>query len=443
MSLSPSTEPSDDTTTENQPLSIGHEINLFEKHVSSISDVLPGMVVALEMAAKSAQKDLHAFEKEHCVVVDGEGGHYVRISGDHVTKWRRLHKKVNQFDSSKELLPRSLLVSLVAQYDAFLGRLLKVCFIKKPELLHTSDKQVTFEVINQFESLDALREYMLEKEIETVLRKSHLDQLQVVERLCNVPLTKGLDFLPSFIEITERRNLFVHTDGVVSSQYMATCKANGVTLEPLIKEGRRLRVTPKYFSESCECIHEIGVKLGHVLWRKLFPNEREEADNHYLEYTFELLQAGKYKLVIRLLELACSVFSKQSAESEGLIFRINLAQAHKWNGDEGRCRRVLAETDWSAKEDKFKLAHAVLHDNWVEVDALMRRIGTSDAVGADAYRDWPLFRKLREQPIFAPTYLEIFGKPYEPPTATRERRGKKKKRHEGNGMPLDAPGADA
>jgi hypothetical protein len=109
-----------------------------------------------------------------------------------------------------------------------------------------------------------------------------------------------------------------------------------------------------------------------------------------------------------------------------LIFRINLAQAHKWNGDEGHCRRILAETDWSAKEDKFKLAHAVLHDNWSEVAALMRRIGTSDAVGKNAYRDWPLFRKLREQPIFATTYTEIFGAPYEPPTETRKRRRKRK-----------------
>lgn len=425
----PNTDPrkqEDDAHENTEPMSIGDEVNLFEKHVSSISDVLPGMVVALEMAAKSSLKDLRAFEREHCERVEGDGGHYIRISGDHIAQWRRLHKKMNQFDASKELLPRSLLVSLVSQYDAFLGRILRVCFLKKPELLHASDKQVSFETINQFHSLEALRDYMLEKEIETVLRKSHLDQLLWMERLFGVPLTKGLDSLPSFIEITERRNLFVHTDAVVSSQYIATCKSHGVTLDPALKEGKRLAVSPKYFADACDCIHEIGVKLGHVIWRKLFPQEREEADNHYLEYTFELLQARKYRLVARLLNLACAVFAKQSAESEGLIFRINLAQACKWDGDEEGCRRVLAETDWSAKEDKFKLAHAVLHDNWLEVVVLMRRIGTSDAVGKDAYRNWPLFRKLREQPFFATTYAEIFGTPYEPPSETRKRRRKRK-----------------
>jgi len=420
------TESADDTPSDDEPLSIGNEVDLFEKHVSSISDVLPGMIAALEMVAKTAHKELRTFENTHCDVFDDEGGRHVRISGDHIVRWRKLHKKANQFDASRELLPRSLLVSLVSQYDAFLGRLLKICFLKKPELLHASDKQVTFEIINQFQSLVALREYMLEKEIEAVLRKSHLDQLQWMERLFGVPLTKGLDALSSFIEITERRNLFVHTDGIVSSQYMAACKAHGASLDPAIKEGRRLRVTPKYFAESCECIHEIGVKLGHVVWRKLFPHEREDADNHYLEYTFELLQAGKYRLAARLLDLACSVFAKQSAESEGLIFRINLAQAHKWNGDEDRCRRTLAETDWSAKEDKFKLAHAVLHDNWAEVVVLMRRIGISDVVHKNAYRDWPLFRKLREQPVFATTFEEIFGTPFEPPTETRKRRRKRK-----------------
>jgi hypothetical protein len=376
--------------------------------------------------SKNRQKALDTYEKQCCEYITREDGIYVRVMADKFTKWRRLSRDRDRTSTARELLPRILLVSLVSQYDAFLGRLLKTIFLLKPELLNASDRQVPFEKINQFRTIEDLRGFILDKEIETVLRKSHLEQLVWMEKAFNVDLRKGLESLPSFIEVTERRNLFVHADGVASAQYLSTCQANGVSLEAGTCVGSQLEVPQAYFGEACICIHEIGVKLGHVVWRKLFPHEREDADNHYLEYTFELLQAGKHRLAARLLDLACSVFAKQSAESEGLIFRINLAQAHKWNGDEDRCRRVLAETDWSAKEDKFKLAHAVLHDNWTEVGALMRRIGSSDAVGRNAYRDWPLFRKLREQPIFATTYAEIFGAPYEPPTETRKRRRKRK-----------------
>jgi len=73
------------------------------------------------------------------------------------------------------LLPRSLLASLISQYDAYLGRILRVIFVKRPEILNSSDKKLAFATLNQFNSIESAREYVLEKEVEAILRSSHAD----------------------------------------------------------------------------------------------------------------------------------------------------------------------------------------------------------------------------------------------------------------------------
>ena len=392
--------------------SIGSEIELFAKHVDSIADVLLGMVMSLQAMSTSAKDKLNKFESEKCEVTLTDKGRSVMIPNDHYHQWRRLSKRNEHYLLSRKLLPRSLLVALISQYDAFLGRVLHTIFLRKPEILNGSDKKISFESLSQFSSIEDAREYILEKEVEAILRSSHADQFKWMERTFDLPLTKGLEIWPIFMEVTERRNLFVHTDGIVSSQYISVCKTYKSKVDEEVKEGDSLGVPQKYFEASYECIHELGVKLGHVLWRKLFPDERELEDEKLANHTYDLIDNGKYSLAIRLLDFACSEIKKFSNESNQLIMVVNRALAYKCINDEENCKKIMSAVDWSAKGDQFKLAHAVLLSEWQRAEQVMRRIGKVGPVSKSQYRDWPLFREWRKQELFLSTYAEIFGEEF-------------------------------
>lgn len=400
------------TTRKNAKASLGVEIDLFTKHIDAIGHVLIGMVFAVQEASKMAKNKLRNFERDECNVLEDDEGRTVNIPSTHFKEWKRLARKYEHFEVSRVLLPRSLLVSLISQYDAYLGRILRTIFIRKPEILNGSEKKFSFDMLSEFASIDAAREYLLEKEVETILRSSHAEQFKWMEKAFDVPLTKGLDNWPSFMEITERRNLFVHTDGVVSSQYMSVCNLHKCTLDESTKEGERLNVPQGYFSTAHKCIYEIGVKLGHVLWRKLFPEEREEADDNYNRLTYDLIDNGKFDLAIRLLDFGCNQFKKFSNESNQLIMTVNRAQAYKWNGQENICKNILKDIDWSAKGDQFRIANFALVDDWENAAKVMVRIGREGSVSVTDYRDWPLFSELRKQGIFLTTYEEIFGESF-------------------------------
>lgn len=388
---------------------IGSEIALFVKHVDSIGHVLIELVFALQEVSMRSRTELHAFEDKACKVAKDGDKRSVEVPNEHYREWRKLVERFEHFHLSRDLLPRSLLVSLVSQYDAFLGRLLRAIFLRKPELLNGSDRKITFETLQHFPSIETAREYILEKEVESILRSSHSDQFKWMEKAFALPLTKDLKSWATFVELTERRNLFVHTDGVVSSQYMAVCNSHGVQLTEGQKDGARLGVPQAYFKGAHDCIYEIGVKLAHVLWRKLFPDEREKADASLISTSYELIEGGRYPLAIRLLDFACDEMKSHANEFTKIALIVNRAQAYKWSGDQERCKKIMKAVDWSAKSDEFRLADAVLREDWPGAAKLVSRIGADGVVSALDYRDWPLFREFRKQDAFLDAYRSTFG----------------------------------
>jgi hypothetical protein len=220
-----------------------------------------------------------------------------------------------------------------------------------------------------------------------------------------------LPIWPAFIEITERRNLFVHTDGIVSRQYLESCAKHSCQLQDGIRIGKSLTITREYFNSAFQCIFEIGVKLGQVLWRKVVPDEIARADGNLIIVAYALIRDGRYQLARALLDFGTAL-KKHGAEHQRLRLVVNRAQTYKWMGEAQKCKEILDAEDWTAVDLKFKLAHAVLADDFATATAIARRIGTSDReLDKHSYREWPLFREFRKFAEFAAIFEAIFGEP--------------------------------
>lgn len=394
--------------------SLGTEIDSFISHVESIGDgFMLGLILATQQLREKNKAKLEAFEAEYCeVIVDDGNTRTVKVPNEHLREWKKLSRRVRNITLSLVNLPRSLLVSLISHYDAYLGRIIRTIYLRLPDLLNTSERKLTFEELTKFDTIDAVREFLIEKEVESVLRSSHIEQFKWMERIYGVVLTKDLKSWSTFIELTERRNLFVHTNGVISSQYLSVCKKNECTLDEHAQEGAQLGVPQEYFEKSIDCIYEIGIKLGHVLWRKIFPAERADADKHLIGTSYDLLVSERYRLASVVLDFTCIELKTHSNEVFRLMLIVNRALAYKWMGDERTARNAMKGIDWTAKSDEFKLANAVIHDDWAEAKRLMLRIGKSDAVSQQDYLHWPLFREWRKRDEFKEAYMEVFGQSF-------------------------------
>lgn len=338
----------------------------------------------------------------------GNGERSYRVGPAHFGKLRRLDRQLKSSAVAQSLLPGSLLVTLVSRYDAFLGRLIRTMVLTRPELLKSSERTLSLSTLLELGDFESAREYLIEKEIESVLRKGHDDHFAWLEAKLDMPLRKDLPSWPAFIELTERRNLLVHCDGVVSHQYLANCKEHSVPLGTC-SVGDKLGAPPAYYRSACDCILEMGVKLTHVVWRKLLPNDREPADDALNQTCFELLIHENYKLANELLRFANTILKKHASERHRLMFLVNWAQSCKWLGNEKECQSLLDKEDWSAKGPEFRLCVSVLREKYDETVAIMKQFGKDGPVKAEDYREWPIFRKARKESVFQTGYKDVFG----------------------------------
>jgi hypothetical protein len=387
-------------------------LSKFLNHIESLWTSLPVVLKTIEKAQQSSVAEHNEFLKNNCQFLEREN-HYL-VPAEHVRKNTQLRKAIDNSTAAIKIIKRNFLVSLISQFDTYTSELIKAIFKVRPEIINNSEKQLTFSELSKFNNIHDAQDYIIEKEIETVLRDSYLEQFKWFERKLNLQLRKDLPIWETFIEITQRRNLFVHNDGIVSSQYLSVCKEHNVKLDGKISIGTELKVGFKYFDRAFKCLFEIGVKLNQVIRRNLVPDEIEQSDHSFLNISFELIQNRQFDLAKVLYDFSDKYIKKYSTEDLRLRILLNRAQTYKWLEKDEDCIQIVKSVDWSATGDLFKLASNILLDKFEEAAQIMRNIGDNNkVVDKSCYKDWPIFKMFTRTEHFKNAYKEIYKTDFE------------------------------
>ncbi len=306
---------------------------------------------------------------------------------------------------ARRLLPQSLLVAMVSQHDAFMGRLIRWVFAARPDLRAKVKRSFDYGECSQAGSLKALLEKLVEDEIREVLHSSHTAQLNWLSDLLEVRLDSDPELLKRFREVVQRRHIYAHNAGVPTARYIEARRA----VEPdFVGAGLvELELDPETFNAAFFTLMEIAVKLWQTVWRKTRWDEEELAEEAVYKLGYNLLVFEEFHLAVCVLEFALSYkrFKNENVRRKNIV---NLAQAYKWLGDEQACQERLNE-DWSAVEDSFRLAVAVLNEDFSLAERLMLSVGKSGDIVEQAFLDWPLFRRFRDTDQFKRTFAQLYG----------------------------------
>jgi len=320
--------------------------------------------------------------------------------------------KIERLKSSElpQILETSLFLGLFSSFDAFIGDLLRAVFNLRPELFQSLNRTLEFSEILSADSIESLKLRILEDEIETLRRKSYSEQFASLTNRFSVKLT-SFERWPDFVEASQRRNLLTHCDGLVSEQYVLACKAAGVKESALPTVGSKIMLGRKYFISTCEMVAEVAVKSGQTLWRKTLPDQSEAADEHIRMVLYKALQARCWNRARIIGEFASSL--RNMSDQAQKIIVVNYSQALKRSGRRTEGIALANKVDWTASTNDFKLAHAVLTEDFGAAALLMHRIGKEgDLVKEHSYHTWPLFLEFRESSEFLTAYETIYGYPY-------------------------------
>jgi len=304
-------------------------------------------------------------------------------------------------------------MQMFSEFDAFTGALLKAIYIKNEDLLKGISREITLRELFDYQSIDDIKRSMLEKEIETFRRDSYIDQFSSLEKKFQIQLKK-FDEYPEFIELSQRRNIFVHNDGLVSDQYLSVCEREGWKFPKRPAAGDALNVEMEYFGRALRVMSKVGYMLAHTLWAKVYPKEHEQLHDSINDRIYQCLEHKRWRLAAELGSFALSEPMRKGVTEINLRIRtINVAIGMKFAGREDEAKSLLRSGDWSASYRDFKLAIHILEENYEEAIKIMLSIGKAgEILNQSSYYSWPLFHKFRERSEFYSTYEKIYGEPY-------------------------------
>lgn len=323
-------------------------LDRFLEELSALNDTLPIQLMMLSIKHKELIKILERISTA-TEEVDEEGKEVIKykVSSENLDEFPKIHKHLNRTDIAQKILPRNFIVSIVSQYDAFLGELVRTLYQVNPNIIRSSEKEIKTEDLFNYESIEELKNHIVDKEVDSLLREEHLEQLKILERKISIvtgkdfTLTSDLPVLPFFVELTQRRNLFVHTNGLITRQYLEVKNKWKFKTECKGDINEELTASPEYCEKAYEVLFEMAVKLTHVLWRKFAPLEREEADENLNQIIYELLIDNSYNLAIEIANFGTDVIKKFSSEQTRKFVIINKAIAYKMQGKDDECKKVI------------------------------------------------------------------------------------------------------
>ena len=299
------------------------------------------------------------------------------------------------------LLRRGALITLFSYFEALISDLIQLYYALYPAKL--SEKQTL--------SLDTLRTIDPTEigDIERYLAANEANdaKLDYFTTCLNLPLNFLSPDRPLLTEISQRRNLIVHNQGIVNRQYLSKV-AEDLIEEYEAKEGKTLPVTGRYVDAAIDTVYTVGVSLIQLCWRKWAEDSQKLADAEIVHWLlYDNLLAGRFELVARVAERLKNVEYVKEKWAKMAIINHAIALGRLNRTDE--MERVLSQRDWSASSLDYKLAlHALRNEEDALYELLPKAVDSGEVTKEDLEK-WPVFAPQRATERFSKALEEQFG----------------------------------
>jgi hypothetical protein len=310
-------------------------------------------------------------------------------------------------------LPEVMLIGLVSVYESHIYKSLRHAFLLHPRIILKDDKSIKYSDLMTFSSIESATHFLIDREIDDVLRNNKRKQIDYFNNTLKMDISVIDEKMNFFLEVIARRNLFTHTGGVVSEQYLEALKNNPI-FDKTLSIGSRATVSPEYFRQAVSVFYEIGLQILYGFWVHFHKNEVDDAASTINETCFDLIFHRQYQLAQSLLEktLNSHPSKHRPQDSTKRTMLVNLANTYRLLGNTQRATELIDAEDWSSCDNKFLVCCAAVKGDIDTVCKLLPALAKSEDLTAENFRNWPVFRGLETNQKFIETFETAFGTRY-------------------------------
>ncbi len=314
-------------------------------------------------------------------------------------KCDKIKKIGDPIDKAIKMMPKDIFCSMYNTFENHISNLYKITLLTHPNAVDTFDKKYSYSDIVNFKSIKKFKNKVINDTLFSFTYKSFSEQIDNLEKKYKVDLIEKDEVFFKLLKLSLQRNLFTHNSGIINSLYLEKCREFNCRTDDEEKIDMPLHFCVGCFLDAYETIILSGLKIGQNLWRKLFKEEIDVADEVLIKTGYDLLEDGKYELAKVFLEYSCSIKSLRDQKIKKIL-TINKALAYYLSNDKKRCKKIISEYDWSDNSIMFEMALHSLNEDFIKVKDLIIKMGTKSEVDPLSYYKWPLFKKFRETKYF-------------------------------------------
>jgi len=316
-----------------------------------------------------------------------------KMNGDSL-KINEAIEKLIKTSGQKELLYKNSLISLLSSVEWFFSQILHNHFDKFPDSAGIKKKTLTLEELKSFESLKDAENYLIDDKIESILRGSFKDWLDVLKLELSLKLPYISYFEDEMFEIYQRRNLLVHNGGTVNSIYLSKVSDK---YKQNLNIGDSISVSEAYLERAISLLHTTFTLIACELWKKLEP-EKENRCVVTMELSYEYLKKEKWDIS----EIA-SLFlfgDKKMPIASRTAAQLNYWLSKKNSGKFDDVKNEVKDADFSDKAKVFQVALHALRDEEKDFFQLLPNVLKTEELSPNEVMEFPIFSNMRAKQEF-------------------------------------------
>jgi hypothetical protein len=216
-------------------------LHLLQIAYETSCNALQWLVTEAQEAVDSSNSDIATLLSKSNAGVMRPGGPSGNTLSEQITAIAKHHQTM--VNKARPILLQMGFIYRVALYDAYIRDVLETFLIHKPEMLK-SGKSITHQEALEFSQAGTLVEHLAGKELDEFDRASIKDQVAWITNKFGFSILPRSSDLPTLIELMARRNLLVHSNGIVDAKYLRCTSPSS------LKAGDRVDVPLQYLVEA-------------------------------------------------------------------------------------------------------------------------------------------------------------------------------------------------
>lgn len=305
------------------------------------------------------------------------------------------------FLRERELVLKSSVISLCTNLETLASWMMTEFFLLIDNGSALDKKNLSFKELNEIGSIEDARKYLIDDELDDIFRKSFKDWFGIIDSKFNI--TKEFKEeswnIEEINELYQRRNLFVHTDGVVNDFYLKKCDKR---LIGDLQKGAQISASPEYILDKVKIIERLAWFMYYKFCQARYHKDINElfynVNNKMLPHMLRNCDA--------ITEIWKSIFNNKKVDEEAVIVaKINFFLYYRINGRLEEVVTDLKGFNTSHYANHYVMAKSIIlgEDCFEEVK---QYIGSIDDNEFFSCLDWPLFSLIKNKPEYKDLFEE-------------------------------------